>query len=367
MYLQRLSLVNFKNIPEAELDFSPRLNCLVGDNGAGKTNVLDAIHYLSLCKSAFQLTDGQSVRHGNEFFVVDGRFSLCGERRESISCSFKKGGGKVLKRNGKEYEKLSGHIGLIPVVLISPADTSLIQESGEDRRKYMNSLLSQIDREYLDTLIRYNKLLAERNRLLKQNHGVFDGMLDVFDERMAQLGKTIHARRCRLTDQLSRLVENYYEILSGGKETVEIAYHSSLNERDLRDLLREAAEKDRAMQHTTVGIHRDDLKIKISGYPLRKYGSQGQQKTFLVALKLAQFEIMAEHCGYRPILLLDDIFDKLDRERVERLIRLVSQERIGQIFITDSNKGRLELILENLREDHKLFTVSGGTVHLPGS
>ena len=362
MNLRRLSLVNFKNIRETELEFCAKLNCLVGDNGTGKTNLVDAVHYLSLCKSAFNLTDGQCVNHGGDFFLLEGHFTV-GESREEVTCGFKKGGGKVLKRNGKEYEKLSEHIGLLPVVLVSPSDTSLINESGEDRRKYLNSLLSQLDKSYLLALIKYNRILAERNKLLKQPYSAgFTEILEVLDIQLADLGTLIHDKRQQLIEELAPIIAKYYTILSDDRETVEISYKSELTETPMEELLKASYERDRVMQHTTVGIHRDDIRMKIAGYPLRKYGSQGQQKSFLVALKLAQFEVIERHCDYKPILLLDDIFDKLDMQRVERLIRLVSDERFGQIFITDSNKVRLDLILGELSQDYKLFSVTGGEI-----
>ena len=362
MILQRLSLVNFKNIREAELVFCGKLNCLVGDNGTGKTNLIDAIHYLSMCKSAFNLTDGQSVNHGADFFMLDGRYTV-GESREEITCGFRKGGGKILKRNGKEYEKLSEHIGLLPVVLVSPSDTSLIHESGEDRRRFLNSLLSQLDKDYLHALIKYNRILAERNKLLKQGSGGnFGGILEVLDMQLTDAGSRIHSKRQELVGKLTPVVEKYYAVLSDDREQVQVSYKSELNDADFGELLRSCSERDRVMQHTTTGIHRDDVRMKIGDYPLRKYGSQGQQKSFLVALKLAQFEIIEQHCKYKPILLLDDIFDKLDMDRVKRLIRLVSDERFGQIFITDSNKVRLDSILKNLDPDFRLFTVSEGIV-----
>ena len=368
MYLQHLSVVRFKNIAEAELDFGPKLNCFTGDNGTGKTNLIDAIHYLSLCKSAFNLTDGQCVCHEADFFMLDGRFTV-GESREQIACGFKKGGGKVLKRNGKEYEKLSEHVGLLPVVLVAPSDTALIHESGEDRRKYLNSLLSQLDKTYLQALIKYNRILAERNKLLKQpSVAGFGDILEVLDLQLADLGTTIHGKRQALIDALAPVIRDCYAALAGdGAEEVEIAYRSELTETPMNELLKNSFERDRLLQHTTAGIHRDDLRMKIAGYPLRKYGSQGQQKSFLVALKLAQFEIIERQCRYRPILLLDDIFDKLDRQRVERLIRLVSDDRFGQIFVTDSNKVRLDGILDGLSRDYKLFTVRGGEFSEAGS
>jgi DNA replication and repair protein RecF len=367
MYLQQLSLLNFKNIRQADLAFCAKLNCLTGDNGAGKTNLVDAIHSLSLCRSASPLTDGQCVCHEADFFTVEGCFSV-GESREEIACAFKKGGGKVLKRNGKEYEKLSEHVGLLPVVLVSPSDTSLINESGEDRRKYLNALLSQLDKGYLQALIRYNRVLAERNKLLKQpSCAGFGELLEVFDLQLSEAGTVIHRHRRESIDVLAPVIREYYAVLSGEGEAVEIAYRSALTETPMEELLRASLERDRMLQHTTEGIHRDDLRMTISGYPLRKYGSQGQQKSFLVALKLAQFEIIEQACGRKPILLLDDVFDKLDLRRVERLIRLVSDDRFGQIFVTDSNKVRLDGILDGLSRDYKRFAVRDGEFTETGS
>lgn len=366
MHLNRLSLLNFKNIREAQLDFSPRINCFVGDNGTGKTNLLDAIHYLSMCKSAFGLSDSQCVRHGDEGFVVNGIYGTPNGRNETIVCTYQRGNAKKLSRGGKEYEKLSDHIGLLPIVMIAPSDTALINESGEERRRYLNSLISQLDRDYLSALIRYNHILAERNKLLKnQGTANFNEILEVFDMQLAALGTALHKRRRELIEELAPLVAQAYLKLSEDREQVELTYRSELNETPMDELLRLTRTKDLVNQFTTGGVHRDDIRMSIGGYPLRKYGSQGQQKSFLVALKLAQYDIVAAHCGHRPILLLDDIFDKLDMQRVEQLIGIVSDERFGQIFITDCNKVRLEGILSGNRCDYTLFSVADGTVAAP--
>lgn len=344
MYLEKISLLNFKNIAQEELSFCPGINCLVGDNGAGKTNVVDAVYYLSMCKSSLQMTDGQSIRHGADFFLVEGRYSSDAGRREQVVCSFSRKGGKVLKRNGKEYDRLADHVGLIPAVIVSPADSALISEAADERRRYLNAFISQLDRAYLTALMRYNAVLAERNRLLKMQPD--ETMLAIYDRQLVEHGNRIHARRREFAARLQPLVAEYYRRLSDDREQVELLYKSELNERPFEEVLRDARQKDLVNEFTTAGIHRDDLTLRIGGYPLRKYGSQGQQKSFLIALKLAQYAIVAAEKGERPILLLDDLFDKLDAGRVEQLIRLVADDAFGQIFITDCNPTRLRTILD---------------------
>ena len=363
MHLQKLSLLNFKNIAEAEIELSPQINCFVGDNATGKTNLLDAVHYLSMGKSAFSLSDSQCMRHGEDNFLVNGCYLDSAEHTERIVCSCRKGAPKKLCRNGKEYEKLSDHVGLVPLVMVTPSDTSLINESGEERRRYLNSFISQLDREYLSTLVRYNRILAERNRLLKTQHlPHFDELLDVLDLQLAPLGTMLYEHRKRLLEELAPLVAEYYATLSGDQERVELDYRSELAARPFDEILRDAAQKDRINQFTTSGVHRDDIRMGIGGYPLRKYGSQGQQKSFLVALKLAQYDIVAARHPSRPILLLDDIFDKLDMQRVGQLIRIVADRRFGQIFITDCNKVRLEAVLSDSGCAYTLFNVTDGTI-----
>lgn len=364
MYLQKLSLIDFKNIAEARIELSPRMNCLVGDNGAGKTNLLDAVHYLSMGKSAFNLTDSQCMRHGDDSFLIEGSYLDGAGHTERIVCSCKKGAGKKLCRNGKDYEKLSDHVGLIPLVLITPSDTALINESGEERRRYMNSFISQLDRAYLSSLVRYNRLLAERNRLLKlQQVSNFAEILQAIDMQMVFLGEEIYGRRKKMISDLAPRVAYYYKLLSGDREQVELSYRSELNERPFEEILQSSLARDRVNQYTTSGVHRDDIRMSIGGYPLRKYGSQGQQKSFLVAMKLAQYDSVCAAGSTMPILLLDDIFDKLDMQRVEQLIGIVTEERFGQIFITDCNKVRLEGILRRGSCDYTLFGVEGGDIH----
>ena len=361
MRLKKLTLLNFKNIARQELSFCRGVNCLVGDNGAGKTNVVDAVYYLSMCKSSLPMTDTQSILHGAEGFLIDGQYLSDAEKNERIVCSFTRKGGKVLKRNGKEYDRLADHVGLVPAVIVSPADYALISDAAEERRRYLNACISQLDRTYLSDVMRYNAVLAERNRLLKMQPD--ETMLAIYDGQLVEYGTKIHAARQAFAERLQPVVAEYYRTLSGDREQVELHYKSELSERPFDEILRAARQKDMINEYTTSGIHRDDLTLRIGGYPLRKYGSQGQQKSFLIALKLAQYAIVAEACGERPILLLDDLFDKLDAGRVEQLIRLVSDEAFGQIFITDCNPTRLKSILDKAGGEYALFTVADGEIH----
>ena len=359
MYLKRLGLLNFKNIAEEELTLCPGINCLVGDNGAGKTNVVDAVYYLSMCKSSLQTTDGQSIRHGADFFLLEGQYQSDAGKSEQVVCSFSRKGGKVVKRNGKEYERLADHVGLIPAVIVSPTDSALISDSADERRRYLNAFISQLDRPYLAAVMRYNAVLAERNRLLKMQPD--EVMLGIYDRQLVEHGEAIHARRREFVERLRPVVADYYRTLSSDREQVELTYRSELNDRPFAEILAAARQKDLVNEFTTSGIHRDDLVLKIGGYPLRKYGSQGQQKSFLVALKLAQYAIVAREKGEKPLLLLDDLFDKLDAGRVEQLIRLVSDETFGQILITDCNPTRLKAILDRAGSEYVAYTVENGT------
>ncbi len=362
MFLKKISIINFKNVEQATLEFASRVNCFVGENGAGKTNVVDAIHYLSMGKGSLSMTDSQSMRHGTDFFVLDGEYNSAQDKKEGVVCAFRKGQGKTLKRNGKEYEKLSDHVGLIPIVIVSPADSFLITDAADERRRYLNAFISQLDKPYLNSIVRYNRVLGERNQLLK--NGVNRDIMEILDAQLVEEGAKIHAKRSNLIEKMAPLVAEYYRELSDDREEVELSYHSELNDTPFAELLDRAAEKDRICQFTTSGIHRDDMKMTIGGYQLRKYGSQGQQKSFLVALKLAQYAIVAQEKGEKPILLLDDLFDKLDMTRVEKLLGIVSRDDFGQIFITDCNKVRLQSILGKSGEDYALFSVDNGQVSL---
>lgn len=360
MYLKKLVLINFKNIAQAEITLSERLNCFVGDNGAGKTNVLDAVYYLSMSKSALTMTDGQSVRHGEDFFLVEGTYAGDSGLSDTVNCSFLRRSGKVLKLNGKEYDRMADHVGRFPVVMVSPQDSVLITDAAEERRRYLNAFLSQLDRDYLASLMRYNAVLAERNRFLKSSSD--EQMLQIYDMQLADHAARIYERRRDIIERMRPLVAEFYRQLSGDREQVEIEYRSELASASMGELLLASRERDIVNGFTTSGVHRDDMSLRIGGYPLRKYGSQGQQKSFLMSLKLAQYRILAEVCGERPLLLLDDLFDKLDTSRVENLLTLVAGDDFGQIFITDCNRSRLETILSRAGEKYALFTVEGGDI-----
>lgn len=360
MYLKKLVLINFKNIAQAEITLSERLNCFVGDNGAGKTNVLDAVYYLSMSKSALTMTDGQSVRHGEDFFVVEGTYAGDSGSSDTVNCSFLRRSGKVLKLNGKEYDRMADHVGRFPVVMVSPQDSVLITDAAEERRRYLNAFLSQLDRDYLASLMRYNAVLAERNRFLKSSSD--EQMLQIYDMQLADHAARIYERRRDIIERMCPLVAEFYRQLSGDREQVEIEYRSELASASMGELLLASRERDIVNGFTTSGVHRDDMSLRIGGYPLRKYGSQGQQKSFLMSLKLAQYRILTEVCGERPLLLLDDLFDKLDTSRVENLLSLVAGDGFGQIFITDCNRSRLETILSRAGEKYALFMVEGGDI-----
>ena len=359
MFLKKINLLNFKNYPEASLELGPGVNALVGGNGEGKTNLLDAIHYLSMCKSYFNPVDAHNIRFGEDFFVVQGLFELNGST-ENVSCGLKRNQKKVFKRNQKEYERLADHIGLLPVVMISPTDTVLITEGSEERRKFLDSIISQFDKNYLEDLINYSRVISQRNAYLK--HAALSRSFDldsllIWDEQMIPLAERIHEVRIKFIESLLPIFKEYYKIISGEKEEVDIRYDSQLLKGDLRELLNSSREKDRILQFTGVGVHKDDLTFLISEVPVRRYASQGQQKSFLIALKLAQYNFISKEKSEAPILLLDDIFDKLDENRVTRLMHLVCQDDFGQLIITDSHLERLNNIFIGLGIDLPLFHV----------
>ncbi len=359
MYLKKLSLTFFKNYEQAELEFSPKINCFVGNNGVGKTNILDAIHYLSLTKSFFNNIDSVNIKHNEDYFIVQGNF-VRDDEENNIFCSFHKQKQKVLKRNGKEYHKLSDHVGRYPVVMISPADSALIIDGSEVRRKFLNKIISQYDAGYLDSVLKYNKVLQQRNKLLKDFKvtGEFDSdVLSIWDSQLIKYGNYIFGERDILVNELIPVFNEYYTFISNEKELVKLNYRSHLKEGDFTQLLNNAVEKDRILEYTTIGIHKDDLILEMNDFPVKSLGSQGQQKSYLVALKLAKFDYIKRKAGFSPILLLDDIFDKFDAVRVEQIIRLVGNHRFGQIFITDTHRSRLHDILTTVDSDYKLFRI----------
>ncbi len=359
MFLKHLSLVNYKNFASKTLEFGPVINCLVGDNGVGKTNILDAIYHLSFGKSYFNPVSTQNIKHDTDFFVVEGEFEK-EERTEKIICSFKKGMKKVIKRNGKAYEKFSDHIGFLPLVIISPSDRDLIIEGSDTRRKFMDGVISQSDKEYLQTLIKYNKVLVQRNSLLKYfvANNTFDpNTLSIYNEQLHGLGSKIHEKRISFISSFTPIFKEQYAHISEKDEQIMLSYESQLSEKGLLDLLESNIDKDRAIQYTSVGIHKDDLNFTIAGHPIKKFGSQGQQKSFLIALKLAQFHFIKEQAKTIPILLLDDIFDKLDENRVSQIVGLVDNDNFGQIFISDTHAERTENVVKSIRQSYKIFTL----------
>jgi DNA replication and repair protein RecF len=359
MYLKTISLFNYKNFSEADFEFDIKINCFVGKNGIGKTNVLDAIYHLSYGKSYFNPLAVQNIKHGEEFFVIDGEFEK-NERTEQIVCSLKKSQKKILKRNGKQYEKFSDHIGFIPLVIISPADRDLIVEGSETRRKFIDSVISQLDSNYLRELIQYQKILNQRNALLKYfalNHVFENDTLSIYNEQLNDLGQRIFEKRKQFLEDFIPIFNKHHQAITGSEETVQLVYESQLYEKNLLTLLQDNINKDRALHYTSVGVHKDDLSFEIDNYPIKKFGSQGQQKSFLIALKLAQFEFVKKQSGVKPILLFDDIFDKLDETRVEKIIEMVNNDIFGQLFISDTHPERTENIVKSTHQTYKIFNL----------
>lgn len=364
MYLQNLSVLNFKNYIEANLEFSEKINCFVGNNGAGKTNLLDAIHYLSFCKSYFNLLDNQNIKHDADFFVISGNF-LKNDSIDDVLCSLKRNQKKIFKIHKKEYERLADHIGLFPLVVISPADYMLINEGSEIRRKYIDSVISQFDKIYLDNLINYNKAIAQRNSLLKDFYEkrFFDmTLLEIWDEQIIPLGEHIYKTRRSFLEEFIPIFKQHYHFITNGKEDVDIEYESQLNEGDFGELIKHAIDRDKMVRFSTIGIHKDDFVFNIAGYPVKKFGSQGQQKSFIIALKLSQFDFTRNIKGYKPILLFDDIFDKLDNDRVSKIMQLVSNNSFGQVFITDAHPERIDAIFAKIDTEGKVFEVANGMI-----
>lgn len=357
MVLKKLSLLNYKNFEAETFDFDPKINCFVGNNGVGKTNILDAIYHLSFGKSYFNPITTQNIRHGEDFFVVEGFYEKK-QASEKIVVSAKKGQKKVIKRNGKAYERFSDHIGFLPLVIISPSDRDLIIEGSDTRRKFIDGVISQRDSDYLTKLIKYNKVLAQRNSLLKYfaaNNTFNQDNVDIYNEQLHAYGTSIYGKRTTFLEEFLPIFINRYESISSGSEQINLTYESQLQENDLLTLLGKNILKDRFSQYTNFGIHKDDLTLEIDNHPIKKFGSQGQQKSYLIALKLAQFDFIKTHSKTNPILLLDDIFDKLDETRVMHLISLVDKENFGQLFISDTHAGRTEDVIKKVRQTYKMF------------
>ena len=357
MILKTLSLLNYKNFDSKNFTFDSKINCFVGANGIGKTNVLDAIYHLSFGKSYFNPVATQNIKHNEEFFVVDGEYDK-DDKSEKIIVSLKRGNKKIIKRNAKAYEKFSDHIGFLPLVIISPADRDLIVEGSDVRRKFMDGVISQSDKNYLNHLIKYNKVLAQRNSLLKYfavNNTFNADTLEIYNNQLSDFGSEIFKKRNEFLKEFIPIFIERYNSISNNNEAVNLEYKSDLFDNDLNTLLEQNLNKDKALQYTSVGIHKDDLVLKIEDYPIKKFGSQGQQKSFLVALKLAQFDFIKAHSGVNPILLLDDIFDKLDENRVAQLIKLVDDENFGQLFISDTHADRTENVVKSIHQSYKIF------------
>lgn len=357
MHLKNLQIVNFKSWDQAEFNFSPKLNCFVGPNGSGKTNLLDAVHYLSVSKSYFNSIDSQNIKDDADFFVVEGDF-VRNDAQEHIYCAVKRGEKKLFSRNKKPYKRLSEHIGRFPSVIISPYDRDLITEGSEVRRKFMDSVISQSDLVYLDDLIQYNKALQQRNALLKYfaANSLFDRTsLEVYDQQMEERGTRIFEKRKAFLGELSPKLTHYYDRISARAEEPDIHYVSQLNDASFSHLLEDSLQQDLRNQYSGAGIHRDDLEFLIDGRKVKRFGSQGQQKSFLIALKLAQYEFLHQKQGVKPVLLLDDIFDKLDEHRVSELVRLVHNEGFGQIFITDTHPERTAQLVKAIDEHSEVF------------
>lgn len=363
MILKKISILNYKNIQVADLTFSPKLNCLIGHNGEGKTNLLDAVYYLSFCRSAFNPIDSQVITHDRDFFVLDGLYLNDMGDEERIYCGMKRGTRKRFKRNQKEYKRLSQHIGLIPLIFVSPADTALIDGGSDGRRRFLDMVISQLDHSYIELLSRYNKALTQRNALLKAEQEPDRALMEILEQEMATQGEAIYAKRDAFVREFIPVFQTIYDHVSGCHETVSLQYISHAQRGPLLDVIQRDRHKDRAVGYSLHGVHRDDLEMMIGGYQLKREGSQGQNKTYVLALKLAQFDFLKRTASSTtPLLLLDDIFDKLDAGRVERIVNMVAGDAYGQIFITDTNRDHLDSILSRHSFDYKLFEVVHGEI-----
>lgn len=362
MILKRISILNYKNLEQVELSFSPKLNCFFGQNGMGKTNLLDAVYFLSFCKSAGNPIDSQNIRHEQNFFMIQGLYEAPDGTPEEIYCGMKRRQKKQFKRNKKEYTRLSDHIGFLPLVMVSPADSELIAGGSDERRRFMDVVISQYDKEYLEALIRYNKALQQRNTLLKSETPVEEELFLIWEEMMAQAGEIVFRKREVFINEFIPIFQSFYSFISQDKEQVGLTYDSHARGASLLEVIRESRVRDQIMGYSLRGIHKDELNMLLGDFPIKREGSQGQNKTYLVALKLAQFDFLKRTGATVPLLLLDDIFDKLDASRVEQIIKLVAGDNFGQIFITDTNREHLDRILHKVGSDYKMFRVEQGAV-----
>lgn len=365
MILENISIINYKNIKGVNLDLSPKINCLIGHNGVGKTNFLDAIYYLSFCRSANNPIDSQIIMHDENFFMLEGNYRTEQGDIENIYCGMKRGTKKHFKRNKKEYKRLSQHIGLVPLIYVSPSDSSLIEGGSEERRRLMDVVISQYDHSYIELLSNYNKALQQRNALLKMEEEPDSSLLDIWEQEMARNGELLFQKRLAFVDELVPVFQQIYQQISGQREIVSLRYISHCQRGPLLDVIQRDRFKDRAVGYSLHGVHRDDLEMLIGDFQMKREGSQGQNKTFVLALKLAQFDFLRRTSSTTtPLLLLDDIFDKLDAQRVESIVQLVSGDNFGQIFITDTNRDHLDKILFKSDGEYKIFTVEGGDIEL---
>lgn len=365
MILKNISIINYKNIKGVNLELSPKINCLIGHNGVGKTNFLDAIYYLSFCRSAGNPIDSQIITHGEDFFMLEGNYLDDRGDVENIYCGMKRGSKKHFKRNKKEYKRLSQHIGLIPLIFVSPADASLIEGGSEERRKLMDVVISQYDYSYIEALTNYNKALQQRNALLKMEEEPDAALMEIWEQEMARNGELIYQKRDQFVKELIPIFQRIYQHISGQREEVSLKYVSHCQRGSLLEVIQRDRFKDRAVGYSLHGVHRDDLEMLIGDFQMKREGSQGQNKTFVLALKLAQFDFLRRtSSNTTPLLLLDDIFDKLDAQRVEAIVQLVSGENYGQIFITDTNRDHLDKILHESDGDYRMFTVENGNLLL---
>ncbi|MCI5875368.1 MAG: DNA replication and repair protein RecF [Prevotellaceae bacterium] len=363
MFLNKISIINYKNIREAAIELSPRINCLIGQNGEGKTNFLDAVYYLSFCRSAFTPIDSQLITHGQDFFVLEGDYTTDQGAPINIYCGMKRGVKKRFKRDKKDYKRLAQHIGLIPLIFVSPADTTLIAGGSEERRRLMDMVICQYDVAYAEALMRCNKALQQRNALLKMEEEPDPALMDIWEDEMATQGELIYRKRDEFVRALTPVFQDIYQTIAENKEEVALRYVSHCQRGPLIDVIRRDRAKDRAVGYSLHGVHRDDLEMMLGEYQMKREGSQGQNKTFVLALKLAQFDFLKRTVSASvPLLLLDDIFDKLDARRVEQIVRLVSADNFGQILITDTNRDHLDRILQHSALDYKLFEVSNGEI-----